>query len=340
MAMTNASALVAPTYAAEKMLGTNPIAVAVPAGNEAPFVADFATTTAANGKLEIAQRKNEPIPTGWAQDANGNANPGASQVDVASSNTAVATVALATTWDATVGAYYPVITPVSEGTTTLTFTDDATGAIKATAVINVSKAVISSVVTSTDASSYDPATAVKYVVTAKDAAGNPIPDGSYTGFYAAGYEPTSNIGMQGFAVVDTLTTTSGAQSSTFYAPVTPGTTVTISAGTMQGTAGTTTPATSFQVAALNGSSQGAATFTVNGGSDASAATDAANAATDAANAAADSADAATQAAQDAGAKADAALAAVTALSQQVTSVLAKIAGLAASLARIIKKVKA
>ncbi len=72
MAMTNASALVAPTYAAEKMLGTNPIAVAVPAGKEAPFVADFATTTAANGKLEIAQRKNESIPTGWAQDAEGN----------------------------------------------------------------------------------------------------------------------------------------------------------------------------------------------------------------------------------------------------------------------------
>jgi L-2-hydroxycarboxylate dehydrogenase (NAD+) len=71
MAMTNASALVAPTYAAEKMLGTNPIAVAIPAGKEAPFVADFATTTAANGKLEIAQRKNESIPTGWAQDAQG-----------------------------------------------------------------------------------------------------------------------------------------------------------------------------------------------------------------------------------------------------------------------------
>jgi hypothetical protein len=73
MAMTNASALVAPTYAAEKMLGTNPIAVAVPAGNESPFVADFATTTASNGKLEIAQRNNLTIPTGWAQDASGNA---------------------------------------------------------------------------------------------------------------------------------------------------------------------------------------------------------------------------------------------------------------------------
>ena len=73
MAMTNASALVAPTYAAEKMLGTNPISVAVPAGMEAPFVADFATTTAANGKLEIAQRNNQTIPTGWAQDTEGKA---------------------------------------------------------------------------------------------------------------------------------------------------------------------------------------------------------------------------------------------------------------------------
>jgi len=71
IAMTNASALVAPTYAAEKLLGTNPIAVAIPAGDEAPFVADFATTTAANGKLEIAQRNNTNIPLGWAQDAAG-----------------------------------------------------------------------------------------------------------------------------------------------------------------------------------------------------------------------------------------------------------------------------
>ena len=72
IAMTNASALVAPTYAAEKLLGTNPIAVAIPAGEAAPFVADFATTTAANGKLEIAQRNNTTIPLGWAQDAAGN----------------------------------------------------------------------------------------------------------------------------------------------------------------------------------------------------------------------------------------------------------------------------
>lgn len=71
MAMTNASALVAPTFSIEKMLGTNPIAVAVPAGEEPPFVADMATTTAANGKLEILQRKNAEAPLGWVQDENG-----------------------------------------------------------------------------------------------------------------------------------------------------------------------------------------------------------------------------------------------------------------------------
>ena len=71
ISMTNASPLVAPTYSKERLLGTNPIAVAVPAGNEPPFVADMATTTAANGKLEILQRKNESAPLGWLQDKEG-----------------------------------------------------------------------------------------------------------------------------------------------------------------------------------------------------------------------------------------------------------------------------
>ena len=71
IAMTNASALVAPTFSIERMLGTNPICVAIPAGGEPPFVADLATTTAANGKLEILQRKNSPAPAGWIQDKDG-----------------------------------------------------------------------------------------------------------------------------------------------------------------------------------------------------------------------------------------------------------------------------
>lgn len=69
--MTNASPLVAPTFSIERLLGTNPICVAVPAGDQPPFVADMATTTAANGKLEILQRKSGVAPLGWIQDKNG-----------------------------------------------------------------------------------------------------------------------------------------------------------------------------------------------------------------------------------------------------------------------------
>lgn len=71
VAMTNASPLVAPTFSSDKMLGTNPIAVAAPAGKQPAFVADLATTTAANGKLELLQRKNLETPTGWVQDKQG-----------------------------------------------------------------------------------------------------------------------------------------------------------------------------------------------------------------------------------------------------------------------------
>jgi L-2-hydroxycarboxylate dehydrogenase (NAD+) len=71
MAMTNASPLVAPTFSVERLLGTNPICVAIPAGKQPAFVADFATTTAANGKLEILQRKNQEAPEGWIQKKDG-----------------------------------------------------------------------------------------------------------------------------------------------------------------------------------------------------------------------------------------------------------------------------
>jgi LDH2 family malate/lactate/ureidoglycolate dehydrogenase len=74
MSMTNASPLVAPTLSIDRMLGTNPICVAAPAGEEPAFVADMATTTAANGKLEILQRKNQDTPDGWVQDKDGNAS--------------------------------------------------------------------------------------------------------------------------------------------------------------------------------------------------------------------------------------------------------------------------
>ncbi len=70
-AMTNASPLVAPTYANERLLGTNPMCYAFPAGKHKPLVVDMATAAAANGKLEIAQRANKPVPQGWVQDKEG-----------------------------------------------------------------------------------------------------------------------------------------------------------------------------------------------------------------------------------------------------------------------------
>jgi L-2-hydroxycarboxylate dehydrogenase (NAD+) len=72
ISMTNASPLVAPTYSLERLLGTNPIAVAIPTKKQPPFIADFATTTAANGKLEMLQRKTMDAPSGWIQDKEGN----------------------------------------------------------------------------------------------------------------------------------------------------------------------------------------------------------------------------------------------------------------------------
>ncbi|SDL84260.1 Malate/lactate/ureidoglycolate dehydrogenase, LDH2 family [Pedobacter sp. ok626] len=72
ISMTNASPLVAPTYANERLLGTNPMCYAFPAGKYPPVVVDMATAAAANGKLEIAQRANQPIPEGWVQDKEGN----------------------------------------------------------------------------------------------------------------------------------------------------------------------------------------------------------------------------------------------------------------------------
>lgn len=71
-AMTNASPLVAPTFSNERLLGTNPMCYAFPAGKYPPVVVDMATSAAANGKLEIAQRLGKQVPEGWIQDETGN----------------------------------------------------------------------------------------------------------------------------------------------------------------------------------------------------------------------------------------------------------------------------
>lgn len=68
---TNAVCMVAPTYSAEAMLGTNPIAAACPANEERPWVLDMSTSSAPFGKLELAMRSGARVPTGWVQDGSG-----------------------------------------------------------------------------------------------------------------------------------------------------------------------------------------------------------------------------------------------------------------------------
>jgi LDH2 family malate/lactate/ureidoglycolate dehydrogenase len=72
ISMTNANPLVAPTFSIDRLLGTNPIAVAVPANKQPPFVADFATTPIARGKLDLMHKKGQKAPLGYVQDKEGN----------------------------------------------------------------------------------------------------------------------------------------------------------------------------------------------------------------------------------------------------------------------------
>src|SRR3984957_1695750 len=64
-AMTNSTKLGTPLWGMERMLGTNPIAIAFPGKEEPPIVIDMATCAAAYGKIEMARRRGEPIPEGW-----------------------------------------------------------------------------------------------------------------------------------------------------------------------------------------------------------------------------------------------------------------------------------
>jgi L-2-hydroxycarboxylate dehydrogenase (NAD+) len=70
-AMTNSTKLVAPLWGAERMLGTNPIAIGFPGKKEPPIVIDMATSAVAYGKVEMTRRKGNPIPSGWAINSDG-----------------------------------------------------------------------------------------------------------------------------------------------------------------------------------------------------------------------------------------------------------------------------
>ena len=56
---------------AESLLGTNPIAIAIPAGEEAPVVLDIATTVVSYGTVKAYKLQGKPMPEGWMVERQG-----------------------------------------------------------------------------------------------------------------------------------------------------------------------------------------------------------------------------------------------------------------------------
>ena len=70
LCMTNTEAIMVPTYGKQPMIGTNPIALAMPA-DPIPFSFDCATTVVPRGKFEVFTKRGDPVPLGWGVDENG-----------------------------------------------------------------------------------------------------------------------------------------------------------------------------------------------------------------------------------------------------------------------------
>lgn len=71
LATTNALPTMAPWGGAERILGINPIAIAIPAGDEFPIVYDAAFSGSSHGKIRIYHQKGLTLPDGWALDEEG-----------------------------------------------------------------------------------------------------------------------------------------------------------------------------------------------------------------------------------------------------------------------------
>ena len=71
IAMCNTRPLMPAPGGAERVVGNNPLAIAVPADGEIPIVLDMATSEAAMGKIRMAEKARQPIPPAWAVTAEG-----------------------------------------------------------------------------------------------------------------------------------------------------------------------------------------------------------------------------------------------------------------------------
>jgi len=70
-ASSNTSAVMAPTGGRERMVGNNPISIAIPSSGPFPILVDMAISVTALGKFLVAAQNGESIPLGWALDRNG-----------------------------------------------------------------------------------------------------------------------------------------------------------------------------------------------------------------------------------------------------------------------------
>ncbi|NPV09497.1 MAG: Ldh family oxidoreductase [Anaerolineae bacterium] len=73
LALTNSQPLAIPTYGRKRVLGTNPISLAAPAGEELAFVLDMATSVVPIGRIEVFRRAGAQVPLGWGADSEGHA---------------------------------------------------------------------------------------------------------------------------------------------------------------------------------------------------------------------------------------------------------------------------
>ncbi|CAN2246667.1 hypothetical protein MCEMZLE22_01368 [actinobacterium SCGC AAA044-D11] len=228
---------------------------------------------------------------------------------------------------AALGTYTSTINALTKGKVTLTVTNSLTApTITATADTQVTGASAASLTMALSSSSYATGEAGKLTFTLKDSDGNPVGDGAYLVNDNALTPIESNVlvlnanNTGAVTVGNTITTTSGVATYSFFSPTTPGDL------TFTGVLGTGADL----AAALRGTTVTATASVTSAAVDAAAlAQDAANAATDAANNAYDEAQNATQAASDA-------LAAVTALAKQVKSLIASVKKLTAAVAKLKK----
>jgi len=78
-AMSNTRPLMPAPGGAERVVGNNPLSFAFPADEDRPVVVDMATSNSAMGKIRNAERQGQPIPEGWATDAQGRPTTSASE---------------------------------------------------------------------------------------------------------------------------------------------------------------------------------------------------------------------------------------------------------------------